>query len=96
MTARGRLTAGIVAGCFGLAGVVLPAAPSHALTVGVWTNCDHVHQRWPHGVGRLHAVDHTSGTPVTSFKHSNRLYRKAMNHNGGLDRDHDHIACEAL
>ena len=43
---------------------------------------------------RRHAHDHTTGTPVTNFLHSNRKYRIAMNHNRDLDRDRDHIACE--
>jgi Excalibur calcium-binding domain len=29
-----------------------------------------------------------------TFKRSNRLYRIAMSHNRGLDRDKDGIACE--
>jgi hypothetical protein len=62
---------------------------------GLYDNCTNLHNRWPHGVGRLHAHDHTTGTPVTTFKRSNRLYRIAMNHNAGLDRDGDKIACEA-
>ena len=45
---------------------------------------------YPHGVGRYGARDHTSGTPVTNFRRSNRLYRQ----NKGLDRDKDGIACE--
>jgi hypothetical protein len=60
-----------------------------------WTNCTALHRIWPHGVGRLHTHDHTSGVPVTNFRHSNRLYHRAMLHNSGLDRDKDHIACEA-
>ena len=77
-----------------LSGWVLGATPSSASIAGRWTNCDHVHAYWPHGVGRVSAVDHTSGTPVTNFKRSNRLYRKAMNHNSRLDADGDKIACE--
>ena len=61
---------------------------------GVWKNCTTVNHRYPHGVGRRGAHDHTTGDPVTNFKRSNRLYRIAMNHNRGLDRDHDKIACE--
>jgi hypothetical protein len=50
---------------------------------------------YPHGVGRAHAHEHvTSGSPVTTFKRSNRLYTQAMRYNKGLDRDHDKIACE--
>jgi len=31
---------------------------------------------------------------VTNFKRSTRIYNIAMNHNRGLDRDKDGIACE--
>jgi hypothetical protein len=43
----------------------------------------------------MHAHDQTSGTPVTNFKRSNRIYGNAMDHNRDLDRDRDKIACEA-
>ena len=59
-----------------------------------WKNCTAVNKRYPHGVGRNHAHDHTSGVPVTNFKHSTRLYKIAMHYNKGLDRDRDGIACE--
>jgi hypothetical protein len=59
-----------------------------------WDNCTAYTSHYPHGVGTKHAQDSTSGTPVTSFKHSNRLYNIAMTHNSDLDRDRDHIACE--
>lgn len=59
-----------------------------------WKNCTAVHKRYPHGVGRTHAHDATSGVPVTNFKHSTRLYKIAMHYNKGLDRDKDGIACE--
>jgi len=55
-----------------------------------YANCKTLNKRYPHGVGRWGARDHTSGTPVTTFKRSNRLYRQ----NKSLDRDHDSIACE--
>ena len=35
-----------------------------------------------------------SGTPVTNFRRSTRLYHRAMSYNRGLDRDKDGIACE--
>jgi hypothetical protein len=38
--------------------------------------------------------DISTGTPVTNFRRSNRLYRIAMSYNRGLDRDKDRIACE--
>jgi Excalibur calcium-binding domain len=74
------------------ASLVGVAGPAEAVS---WDNCDAVHRTYAHGVGRVHAHDHTSGTPVTSFKRSNRLYRVAMSHNRGLDGDGDKIACEA-
>jgi Excalibur calcium-binding domain len=55
-----------------------------------------VNQRYPHGVGRTNAVDHTSGTPVTNFTHSTSLYNTATRYHSGLDRDKDGIACEKL
>lgn len=57
-------------------------------------NCTQLHKRWPHGVGRRNARDKTSGDPVTTFKRSNRIYKKAMRYNRRLDRDRDKIACE--
>jgi len=94
-TARpiGRLFAAGVLTLSGLtAGIALAPASQAG---GVYDNCTALHTRWAHGVGRLHARDHTSGTPVTTFKRSNRLYRIAMSHNSDLDRDRDKIACEA-
>jgi len=41
-------------------------------------------------VGLPDAVDHTSGTPVTTFTRDKALYQA----NSGLDRDGDGIACE--
>jgi hypothetical protein len=74
-------------------GLVASSAPADA--AGLWRNCTSVNHRYHHGVGRAHAHDHvTSGKPVTNFRHSNLLYRRAMAHNKGLDRDHDRIACE--
>jgi hypothetical protein len=51
-----------------------------------------VNARYPHGVGKVHARDKTSATPVTTFKRSNPLYYRYK----GLDRDKDGIACEKL
>lgn len=89
-----RISALLVAGGIAFGGLTA-VTPASAQTAGVFTNCTALHTRWPHGVGRLHAHDQTTGTPVTTFKRSNRLYVRAMNHNAGLDRDHDKIACEA-
>jgi hypothetical protein len=61
----------------------------------VYKNCTNLNKRYPHGIGRAKARDHTSGRRVTTFLHSDRLYRIAMSYNRGLDRDHDGIACES-
>jgi hypothetical protein len=53
-----------------------------------------LNKKYRHGVGRAHAHDKTSGTPVTRFVRSNKLYRLAMSYNARLDRDKDGIACE--
>lgn len=63
---------------------------------GLFDNCDSLHRRWPHGVGKRGARDKTtSGDPVRNFKRSNRIYAKAMRKNPDLDRDRDKIACES-
>ena len=41
-----------------------------------------------HGAGRLGAVDHTRGTPVTTFVRDAASYRLDPN------RDHDGYACK--
>jgi hypothetical protein len=71
----------------------VPASASVGVS-GRWKNCTAFNRVYPHGVGRVHAHDHTSGTPVSDFKRSNHLYAVAMRHNSDLDRDKDHIACE--
>jgi hypothetical protein len=81
--------------------LLMAVAPAPASTVTVpyvWKNCTNVHTKYPHGVGKANARDKTSGTPVTTFKRSTRLYNIAMSYNAqrgyNLDRDHDGIACE--
>jgi Excalibur calcium-binding domain len=73
-----------------LAVVSTAAAKSPAL----YKNCTALNKRYPHGIGQAHAHDKTSGTPVTTFVRSDRLYRLAMSYNRGLDRDKDGVACE--
>lgn len=68
------------------------AADAHQ--TGIHDNCTNLNERFPHGVGTRTAHDHTSGTPVTTFKRSNRAYWRAERHNADLDRDNDRIACE--
>lgn len=82
LVAGGALAASLLVGA-----PAAQAAPWHA-------NCTAFNHRHPHGVGRNNAHDHTTGTPVTSFKHSTRLYNLAMRVNSRLDGDHDGIACE--
>jgi hypothetical protein len=69
-------------------------APAQATVPHKWSNCTVVNIRLPHGVGVKHAHDHTSGTPVTSFRHDSVLYHAAMRANARLDGDKDGIACE--
>ena len=79
------------------AGLIVLSASASAARDAIpyrWKNCTIVNQRFPHGVGRVGAHDRTSGTPVTNFRRSNRLYREAMRYHPGLDRDKDGIACE--
>jgi len=70
----------------------VPASPGVAVaTPGKFKKCTAMHKRYPHGVGRVGARDKiTSGSPVTTFKRSNRLYE----FNSTLDRDKDKVACE--
>ncbi|GIU95360.1 MAG: hypothetical protein KatS3mg012_1817 [Gaiellaceae bacterium] len=82
-----------------VAALVLMAPVSSALATVVaapplYKNCTNLNKKYPHGLGKLGARDHTSGTPVTNFKRSTRLYKLAMSYNRGLDRDKDGIACE--
>jgi hypothetical protein len=76
-------------------GTSLAGAASERIPVRL-KNCTLVNKRYPHGVGKVGAVDRTAGEPVTNFTHSNYLYRLAMRYNRGLDRDRDGIACEKL
>jgi hypothetical protein len=68
--------------------VVAPAAHH-------FQNCTDLRLTWPHGVGRASAHDHVADPkrdkPVTDFHHSRKIYAA----NATLDRDRDHIACEA-
>lgn len=56
-------------------------------------NCTATNQVYSHGIGKYHAHDKTSGTPVTNFLHSTKKCREAMA-NSDLARDKDRIACE--
>lgn len=65
-----------------------------AKVVYKFKNCTAMNKVYPHGVGKTTARDHTSGKPVTTFTKSTTLYKKIVGYRGGLDRDHDGIACE--
>jgi hypothetical protein len=84
---------GIAVGALVLAAAPLAVTPAHA-EGGIFDNCTAFNEKFPHGVGRKYAVDKTSGTPVTTFLHSNKKYATAMKKNDDLDRDGDKIACE--
>jgi hypothetical protein len=84
---------GIALVALGLAAAPLVVSPAQAHG-GIFDNCTAFNEKFPHGVGRKNAVDHTSGTPVTTFVHSNKKYAAAMKQNDDLDRDGDKIACE--
>jgi hypothetical protein len=85
-----------MAAAFGVAlsGAALTTAvlPAEAHTTGIHDNCTNLNKKYPHGVGTRTA--HDRGGDVTNFKRSNRIYWRAENHNGDLDRDNDRIACE--
>jgi hypothetical protein len=80
--------------------LVLLGAPTGSALAGtgamppLFKNCTNLNKKYPHGVGKAKARDRTTGTPVTNFKRSTKLYKKAMSYNKGLDRDKDGIACE--
>jgi hypothetical protein len=86
-------TLAVVAVC----AILLGVAPAPAATGAIpyrWQNCKHVNAKYRHGVGKRYAHDRTSGTPVTNFYRSTRLYNLAMSYNRRLDADKDGIACE--
>jgi hypothetical protein len=78
--------------------VVLVWAPAGAPTNGptaatraplLYKNRTNFNKRYPHGLGKLTARDKTSGTPVTNFRRSTRIYNTAMRWNL---RGRDHVA----
>lgn len=71
-----------------------PALANVVATPALYENCTNLNKKYPHGLGKVGARDRTSGTPVTNFKRSTKLYKLAMSYDRGLDRDKDGIACE--
>lgn len=96
MTSRIRRVA---VGALSVAALSVPLVAATAGTADAATyhykSCAQLHKHFKHGVGKAHAKDHTSGTPVRNFKHSTKVYRAVVKYRAGLDRDHDGIACEA-
>ena len=91
-TALSVIVALALAAAFGTYSGSAPAGVAAA--PALYKNCTNLNKKYPHGLGGNGARDHTSGTPVTNFKRSTKLYKLAMSHNRGLDRDKDGIACE--
>jgi Excalibur calcium-binding domain len=95
----GAVTVAVATVTLGLTVLGIALAPAATSAVPyLWQNCTDVHAKYRHGVGKLGAHDRTTGTPVTTFYRSTRLYNIAMSYNVqrgyNLDRDHDGIACE--
>lgn len=74
--------------------VASPAMAYSTAMPALYKNCTNFNKKYAHGLGKVAARDRTSGTPVTNFARSTRLYNVAMSYNRGLDRDKDRIACE--
>jgi hypothetical protein len=95
----GAVTVAFATVTLGLNVLGIASAPAATSAVPyLWQNCTAVHTKYRHGVARAGAHDRTTGSPVTTFFRSTRLYNIAMSYNGqrgyNLDRDHDGIACE--
>ena len=93
MNAKRKIGAALVG--IATAATLLVGSPVSAHTTGIHDNCTELHKKWPHGVGTRNAVDKTTGTKVTNFYRNTDAYWAAENHNGTLDADNDHIACES-
>jgi hypothetical protein len=88
-----RLVAAVLAVAAVIAGSAT-ASPAVTAMPALYKNCTSLNKKYPHGLGKVGARDRTSGTPVTNFARSTRLYNVARSYNRGLDRDRDGIACE--
>lgn len=71
------------------------SAPAEAAS-HKYKNCTALQKKFSHGVGKSGAKDKVTGSskPVTTFKKSTKIYKAAIKHNKGLDRDKDGVACE--
>jgi hypothetical protein len=88
VVAAGAITAALIPAQLSTAKATVASAK--APMASMFRNCTALNRVYRHGVGKYGARDHTSGTPVTNFRRSNRLYLQ----NRGLDRDKDGIAGE--
>ena len=82
-------TAAVAVAALGLAFVGTAGADA-SVSPKTYKNCTALNKVYKHGVGRLGAHDHTSGTPVTNFTRNSKVYKL----NVKSDRDKDGIACE--
>jgi uncharacterized protein YkwD len=87
-----RAAAAVIAAA--LAGFLLSASPADAAEPAWTKNCKTLRAKFPNGLGKVLAVDVTTGTPVTNFTRSNKKFKKARKANSSLDGDRDKIACE--
>jgi hypothetical protein len=51
----------------------------------VYANCAAMHRVFPHGIGEAGAVDHTTGTRITTFYVSNWVYSGNTARDAGKD-----------
>lgn len=92
MSTTKRIVAAAASGLLLAGGTLVAAIPAQAHSTGLHDNCTNFNKRYPNGVGTRKAVD--KGGDSTNFLRNNRIYWRAENHNGDLDRDNDRIACE--
>ena len=86
----------VLGACAALLPAAIVTAPAHAAAKPVvYKNCDAMHKKLPHGVGRKGARDTgkngaRKAHPVTKFKVDTATY----NANRKSDADKDGVACE--
>ena len=76
--------------------VAAPAAQAAPPAASAYKNCTVLNSQFPNGIGTATAVDRVAAgaKPVTTFRRDTAGYTRAMQHNRGLDRDKDGVACE--
>ena len=77
---------------------MLPATAAQAAPppASAYKNYTVLNTYFAHGIGAAKAVDRVAAgaKPVTTFHRDTAGYTRAMQHNRGLDRDKDSVACE--